>query len=884
MVPTAPIGAEEEGQAVRSSVQVAPSNQNAKSPEAKPRRSSRRSSSRRQSKGSSRGRTGETKPRRYNTLRVWIPLVVLGFLALFAAGWPPGAFQAGLVVASMGLLVSRPITSIPIRILWWVGCVALGWVLVTAIPLPAANLGGSRLQYHSLARRKSEELARIYPNPELAAAVGKRQIPRTDAKSSRDDDVPGTPRQVTGSLSLNRIGTVRFALLGAGGWVMMWLSAGMSGRQRRRFLSLLLVGGSGIALVAVLKNLLWGDVRAVWWFLELPQSRDGAIDPFLNPNHFGAFCLLLTPVGLSLVLDPDLGVFSHGSVRQSSSSHLPADSAQSDSDERAARRVVRLRALFGTCLLVLVGCTVLSGSRGACLSMVVGLAVTTVFWLRAHPILATLATLFTTTVVLFFLLAPMPRLRDEVQSLSNLDRAMEFRTEMRRAALNQWSAYRLFGAGGDSYRTLNGIHRRRDIMAPLYAENEYAQFLAEFGVWGMLLVLGVGTCYLRAVHSGMEGRQSRHSVLSLLTANSGWEKRSHSRRHTISRPMVACAAGALAGILLHSFVDFPCRQPLNAFLLGSLVGVALPLQDRSRSTRQEYWGKRFGAFAAVVVLFVWFWRDRSLYMDRPNELERASLPELVRVLRSCPTYWVVWSQLGRRVHAVARGLQEEQAHGGLTPPEEGGPDPSQLYDFSMSCADVWAEYNPYDPGIWTWLARTRYKVGGETVSDAVDEAYGKAATLAPDDVEIWTEWLERVLDSDLTPEAGKIAEKADTEASSAVAEAVWKRLREHHLTRGNMRAAYDAACALTKVAPQESEYWVARAQVETELGLLEDACAALNRAVKLKPGQAITWLKLAEAEYHCGRRAAGNRALSKVKELAPSLSSQADALWERYQN
>ena len=149
--------------------------------------------------------------------------------------------------------------------------------------------------------------------------------------------------------------------------------------------------------------------------------------------------------------------------------------------------------------------------------------------------------------------------------------------EITNGRLHFWSVawrifldYPLLGAGLDAfayaftrYDTWNGTYRVEQ------AHNDYLQILADAGLMGF--VCAAAFIFLLFKQGGRAIRQSTDSF----------------RRSTATGALAGCA-----GILIHSFFDFPLRTPANAFFflvlaVLAVVSIASPKSSRMRKRRKE---------------------------------------------------------------------------------------------------------------------------------------------------------------------------------------------------------------------------------------------------------------------------------------------------------
>jgi O-antigen ligase len=128
----------------------------------------------------------------------------------------------------------------------------------------------------------------------------------------------------------------------------------------------------------------------------------------------------------------------------------------------------------------------------------------------------------------------------------------EIRTSLWKETLPLLSEYRLFGCGLGGFESVFSRHQSvTNAYVVEFAHNDYLQYLAELGILGFALGAGaialLGSKVLRGLSS--ERKLENWKLLS------------------------ACAIG-LAGLALHSFVDFNTYIPANAMTMAWLAGMA----------------------------------------------------------------------------------------------------------------------------------------------------------------------------------------------------------------------------------------------------------------------------------------------------------------------
>jgi TPR repeat protein len=127
------------------------------------------------------------------------------------------------------------------------------------------------------------------------------------------------------------------------------------------------------------------------------------------------------------------------------------------------------------------------------------------------------------------------------------------RTRVALATLELWRQAPLRGHGGGGFRVLFPAQRPAEVSDRLYdhAHNDYAQLLAEFGLLGALLAVGIAggavVCAIRAMRT-----RKRRSIQGLA---------------------LGCVVALLA-LAIHSFTDFNLQIPANASLFTVILALA----------------------------------------------------------------------------------------------------------------------------------------------------------------------------------------------------------------------------------------------------------------------------------------------------------------------
>ncbi len=156
------------------------------------------------------------------------------------------------------------------------------------------------------------------------------------------------------------------------------------------------------------------------------------------------------------------------------------------------------------------------------------------------------------------------------------------------AALKQFESHPVFGTGSGIYLYYGRQFRPLGVQAdPVYAHNDYVQFLAEYGIVGAIGLVAFLVCHMRGGWRAFRSKISRESQTLGVGSNS-----------------LALSTGALsatAACMVHSFVDFNLHSPANALLMAFVFGVlANPGGEIKVSSKEKTGGFRLGRHFRLV--------------------------------------------------------------------------------------------------------------------------------------------------------------------------------------------------------------------------------------------------------------------------------------------
>lgn len=357
--------------------------------------------------------------------------------------------------------------------------------------------------------------------------------------------------------------------------------------QITRLLSAIAIIGGGLALLALLQNLI-GNGKIYWIF---PTHGKGYSGTFVNHSHYGQFMNLSMGAALGFLLVKLHKEFGNKKVA------LP------EIVTRLGETDFRM-AWFCIGTIILGAATVfISLTRGGMVSMLIagGFTVVILAFKRGLEGRSWIITAMALGSFICVLHIGFDAVYERLATLSEFDRAEGGRWEIVKDISVAWMRFPLFGAGLGSHDVVYPMFDRSTFSSLAgHAENEYAQIAEETGAIGLGLML----------------------VLIAIV----WRNYVKNVRH-IGNPIHFAAFGlgfGLLAIMIHSFSDFGQHLPANACLTavscGLLVGMgrritrrtgkgtiaaANSATDRKNSPGQLYRLLRF--VVAICVVAIWIW-------------------------------------------------------------------------------------------------------------------------------------------------------------------------------------------------------------------------------------------------------------------------------------
>ena len=269
-----------------------------------------------------------------------------------------------------------------------------------------------------------------------------------------------------------------------------------------------------------------------------------------------------------------------------------------------SRHGLLARIAAGYCAAMCAAGILLTGSRGGYVSSIVGLVAFGFLslllagkWLRREFWYALLASTVLVAVAAGFAVRSAVRqsefLQYRVESV-NLD--VGVRAALAKAALQQFQLSPWFGTGSRTYLFFGRQFRSQIILAdPLYAHNDYAQLLGEYGLagfggLGLFLAfhlkngwksLGAAAAARapadRRKHAMKRSEKGSRSRSAWRTVEDGETKRLEQQRPAFkgsnSLALTVASLSSVAAYMAHSLVDFNLHIPANACLMAFVFSI-----------------------------------------------------------------------------------------------------------------------------------------------------------------------------------------------------------------------------------------------------------------------------------------------------------------------
>jgi tetratricopeptide (TPR) repeat protein len=352
-----------------------------------------------------------------------------------------------------------------------------------------------------------------------------------------------------------------------------------SERRLRRVVLTVVAVGFGMAVFGIVQKM--SGTEAIYWFWRTPNwmgRQPSFFGPFVNRNNFAGYMVMALPLTLGLLIS----MRKHGSRNKRTKDELP----QRQSEPQKTGLPKELLFFF---TLIMVIALFMSLSRGGILSLMVAMLIVAIVmsllrrgksvWIMVAMILAVL------TII------SSPSVHEELATLANLeeDYSALYRMDVWKDTKKMIQDNPLVGTGLGTFQYLFPKYRVHSASNEFYwdhAHNDYLETWADLGLVGMLLIFwalyrfvkDVLFCHILGVTGGVAHKRK-----------SG---KSHRRRDMAAIALAVGALGGVAGILVHSGVDFNLRIPAIALLFTLLPGIAVIAIHLKHDPRGDYLNMR----------------------------------------------------------------------------------------------------------------------------------------------------------------------------------------------------------------------------------------------------------------------------------------------------
>ncbi len=341
--------------------------------------------------------------------------------------------------------------------------------------------------------------------------------------------------------------------------------------HHRRDLTVVFLVLMGLALAESLYGL-WQLVAHsnMVLFAQRPAAYSGrASGTYICPNHLAGFLEMVLGLMLARLL-------------------LHRPDVQTSFGVYAAPKILEG---YGS-LAVLAG-IVATNSRGSWIAVAVSLAALLIWaWCPGVVSKYIVGALAGACVLVGIVSLSVPSVRERVGqtlflaedniSVGVKDATLGQRTLMWSSTVRMTADHPFFGTGPGTWEWFHPQYRDPKLQArPRHAHNDALQLTAEYGLVGLLLVVGAFVCFFW------------HTSHLSSFAN-----------FSDQRAFAVGSSFAVVVLLVHSFLDFNVHIPANALLLITLMALAVGMENGTRLSRrvQMQWSQRLGLAAVLLAL------------------------------------------------------------------------------------------------------------------------------------------------------------------------------------------------------------------------------------------------------------------------------------------
>lgn len=323
----------------------------------------------------------------------------------------------------------------------------------------------------------------------------------------------------------------------------------------------MIINASLLAVLGLLKLFVFKDVPN-WLSSILPQKETFSFAIFSYPNHGGSYFIL--HLGLAC------GLFFYYFSARKQGSLFPRPTGKGELNKQpAAGGFSFKKALLPVIILLIFSASIMTQTRFAILfSPLLALCfIWQVLYIiikqkRYFPLFRGLMVFFAGIICSFFLLQSHRDIRFELSSMAQpgkfIKEEMDSRLWAVEAAVGIWKDHPIFGVGGGGYPKYIFQYAKipqKKYICLYHVHNDFFQFLCEFGIFGLGMILGGFVVLLAGIFTSKKWKTS-FILFGLLGA---------------------------AGVVLQSSFDLPFRSPpvLASFMvILSGFGVLCRLREK----------------------------------------------------------------------------------------------------------------------------------------------------------------------------------------------------------------------------------------------------------------------------------------------------------------
>lgn len=327
-------------------------------------------------------------------------------------------------------------------------------------------------------------------------------------------------------------------------------------KQVERIFHIIIGMGCFLAVFAVIQKLTWNG--RMFWFYPLREglssNRSYIWGPYINHNHFAGYMEMAIPIGL--------GFFLYWITETDNLPGIPL--RQRFMKILRSNNLLRL-IFFSLSVLIMSAVLFYSLSRGGILSFSISL----IFFgsliysrrslrKRAKPLI-----MIGIIVFIMVIITGMGRIEERFREIGEQEEIP--RLNIWTDSLEIIKDFPVIGTGAGTFKSVYSIYQTKHAnMIFEHAENDYVETVAELGITGLLISLGL-------------------IIVFIYLAVKAWRL----RRNRFVKCVVAGGISSCVAILIHGFTDFNFRIPANALLLTIIAAAVYAALHNIKSVSRE---------------------------------------------------------------------------------------------------------------------------------------------------------------------------------------------------------------------------------------------------------------------------------------------------------